>query len=87
MKVTNVESVSSLFAGPDCQHRCSNYAEACPSCGRFFRGYARVIEVTPGNVGIVRGHQFSVPRVPSPTHWSRQASGLYKNGTLHFLTG
>jgi len=33
---------------PDCQHECSTQAEACPSCGRFFRNYPQIIEVTPG---------------------------------------
>lgn len=37
-----------LVPCPDCQHKCSSYAEACPACGRFFRAYKRVIEVTPG---------------------------------------
>jgi hypothetical protein len=37
----------SLTPCPDCQHKCSTYAETCPSCGRFFRSY-RSLSVTPG---------------------------------------
>ena len=44
----NVQSVGGLFNCPDCQHRCSNFAEACPSCGRYFRVYARYFTVLPG---------------------------------------
>lgn len=45
----NVAAVGGLFNCPDCQHRCSNFAEACPSCGRYFRVYARNYKVEPGN--------------------------------------
>ena len=45
----NVVETSGLFACPDCQHRCSNFAEACPSCGRYFRVYARTFTVEPGD--------------------------------------
>lgn len=45
----NLFTHSGLFTCPDCQHNCSNFAETCPACGRFFRSYARVITVTPGN--------------------------------------
>lgn len=44
----NVQTVGGLFSCPDCQHRCSNFAEACPSCGRYFRVYARNYTVEPG---------------------------------------
>src|SRR5258705_4035865 len=37
-----------LFACPDCGHQCSTQAESCPTCGRFFRQYSRVLEVIPG---------------------------------------
>jgi len=47
MKLPSAEAVGGFFACPDCQHHCSNFAEACPSCGRFFRAYAR--PVTPGD--------------------------------------
>jgi hypothetical protein len=52
MKVSgseNLQTVGGLFSCPDCQHRCSNYAEACPSCGRYFRVYSRNFTVEPGN--------------------------------------
>ncbi len=45
----NLQTVGGLFACPDCQHRCSNFAEACPSCGRYFRVYARNYTVQPGS--------------------------------------
>ena len=45
----NLQSVGGLFACPDCQHGCSNFAEACPSCGRYFRVYARNFTVEPGS--------------------------------------
>ena len=45
----NLQVVGGLFACPDCQHRCSNFAEACPSCGRYFRVYARHFTVGPGS--------------------------------------
>lgn len=45
----NSQTVGGLFACPDCQHRCSQFAETCPSCGRYFRMYARTITVEPGN--------------------------------------
>ena len=45
----NLQIVGGLFSCPDCQHRCSNFAEACPSCGRYFRVYARNFTVSPGN--------------------------------------
>jgi hypothetical protein len=51
MKTTgteNLQTVGGLFACPDCQHRCSNFAESCPSCGRYFRVYARNFTVVPG---------------------------------------
>ena len=44
----NLQNVGGLFSCPDCQHKCSNYAEACPSCGRYFRMYARNFTVQPG---------------------------------------
>lgn len=44
----NIQNVGGLFLCPDCQHRCSNFAEACPSCGRYFRMYARSFRVEPG---------------------------------------
>ena len=40
-------SSSPLEPCPDCGHRCSPQAEACPSCGRFFRAFAR--KVKPGD--------------------------------------
>ena len=52
MKITgteNVQATGGLFSCPDCQHRCSNFAESCPSCGRYFRVYARTFTVEPGN--------------------------------------
>lgn len=45
----NVQRTAGLFNCPDCQHQCSNFAEACPSCGRYFRVYARNYTVEPGN--------------------------------------
>ena len=42
----NLEIYGGLFTCPDCKHACSNFAEACPSCGRFFRAYQRTIEVS-----------------------------------------
>ena len=45
----NLQTVGGLFSCPDCQHRCSNFAEACPSCGRYFRVYARNFTVQPGS--------------------------------------
>jgi hypothetical protein len=39
---------SVLLPCSDCGRPCSRYAEACPGCGRFFRGYSRTIEVIPG---------------------------------------
>ena len=45
----NLQTVGGLFACPDCQHHCSNFAEACPSCGRYFRVYARNFTVVPGS--------------------------------------
>lgn len=44
----NLQTVAGLFSCPDCQHKCSNFAEACPSCGRYFRVYARNFTVAPG---------------------------------------
>ena len=52
MKTTgseNLQTVGGLFACPDCQHHCSNFAESCPSCGRYFRVYARNFTVQPGS--------------------------------------
>jgi hypothetical protein len=52
MKITgteNVETTGGLFPCPDCQHRCSTFAESCPSCGRYFRVYARTFSVEPGS--------------------------------------
>src|ERR1041384_4536053 len=49
MKTENLQTVGGLFSCPDCQHRCSNFAEACPSCGRYFRVYARDFSVRPGS--------------------------------------
>ena len=46
---TSPQSTAALFSCPDCAHRCSQYAEACPRCGRFFRGYGRIVEVVPGS--------------------------------------
>src|SRR6185436_9060264 len=51
MKITgseNLETTGGLFSCPDCQHRCSHFAESCPSCGRYFRVYARTFSVEPG---------------------------------------
>lgn len=45
----NLETVGGLFSCPDCQHACSHFAEACPSCGRYFRVYARNFQVEPGS--------------------------------------
>jgi hypothetical protein len=45
----NLQVVGGLFACPDCQHHCSNFAESCPSCGRYFRVYARNFTVQPGD--------------------------------------
>lgn len=47
--IDNSQMVSGLFSCPDCQHHCSNFAESCPSCGRYFRMYARTITVAPGS--------------------------------------
>ncbi|HKO61473.1 MAG TPA: hypothetical protein VJV03_09965 [Pyrinomonadaceae bacterium] len=44
----NLETVGGLFACPDCQHHCSNFAETCPGCGRFFRSYSRIYRTRPG---------------------------------------
>jgi endonuclease YncB( thermonuclease family) len=39
----NVEVSGGLFNCPDYQHRSSNLAEGCPSCGRFFRPYSEAV--------------------------------------------
>lgn len=47
--VENLQTAGGLVACPDCQHRCSTFAESCPSCGRYFRVYARNFTVQPGS--------------------------------------
>lgn len=41
----NLFAVAGLFNCPDCDHDCSNFAETCPKCGRYFRRYASTINV------------------------------------------
>lgn len=48
----NLFAVAGLFTCPDCQHNCSNFAETCPGCGRYFRSYARIVSVNRNNWSI-----------------------------------
>jgi hypothetical protein len=46
----NLFAPGGLFACPDCQHSCSNFAERCPQCGRFFQTFEQgQIQVRPGD--------------------------------------